>query len=101
MVIVCLTMLTPTEYKHLALLSDRFCQYIAVPDVHVKIHSQSNVLSYVLQFGGLPSLRHNEIRYLTANLMIDVSHNVSIEPNLQPITRETFPTASTNTEGVP
>ena len=31
-----------------------------------------------------------EIRDLTANLMTEVCHNVSIEPHLQPITGETF-----------
>ena len=41
--------------------------------------------------GGFPSIRHNKIRDLTANLMTEVCHNVSIEPHLQPITGETFP----------
>ena len=41
---------------------------------------------------------HNEIRDLTANLMAEVCHNVSIEQTLQPITGETFSTLSANTE---
>ena len=45
--------------------------------------------------GGFPSIRHNEIRDLTANLMTEVCHNVSIEPQLQPITDETFRSAMT------
>ena len=32
--------------------------------------------------GGLPSLRHNEIRDVTADLLIEVCHNVSTEPEL-------------------
>ena len=48
--------------------------------------------------GGFPSIRHNEIRDLTANLMTEVCHNVSIEPHLQPITGETFPAMTANTE---
>eukprot|EP00731_Ephydatia_muelleri_P014129 Em0007g1439a len=49
-------------------------------------------------FGGYPTLRHNEIRNLTANLLSEVCHNVTIEPTLQPVTRETFKLASTITE---
>ena len=49
-------------------------------------------------FGGYPTLRHNEIRNLTANLLSEVCHNVTIEPNLQPVTRETFKLASTITD---
>ncbi|KAL5484214.1 hypothetical protein EMCRGX_G020673 [Ephydatia muelleri] len=48
--------------------------------------------------GGFPSIRHIEIRDLTANLMAEVCHNVSIEPTLQPITGETFSALSANTE---
>ena len=48
--------------------------------------------------GGFPSICHNEIRDLTANLMTEVCHNVSIEPHLQPITGETFPAMTANTE---
>ena len=48
--------------------------------------------------GGFPSIRHNEIRDLTANLMTEVCHNVSIEPHLQPITGETFPAMTANTK---
>ncbi|KAL5467485.1 hypothetical protein EMCRGX_G031714 [Ephydatia muelleri] len=47
---------------------------------------------------GYPTLRHNEIRNLTANLLSEVCHNVTIEPTLQPVTRETFKLASTITD---
>ena len=38
--------------------------------------------------GGFPSIRHNELRDITAELMTEVCHNVGIEPTLQPITDE-------------
>ena len=49
-------------------------------------------------FGGYPTLRHNEIWNLTANLLSEMCHNVTIEPTLQPVTRETFKLASTITD---
>ena len=48
--------------------------------------------------GGYPSIRHNEIRDLSANLMSEVCNNVSIEPHLQPITGEHLSGASANTQ---
>ena len=38
--------------------------------------------------GGFPTLRHNEVRDLTAKLMSEVCHNMCIEPHLQPLTGE-------------
>jgi len=35
--------------------------------------------------GGLPSLRHNEVRDLTANLLTEVCSQVCVEPELQPV----------------
>ena len=46
--------------------------------------------------GGFPSLQHNEIRDLTANLFSEVCNNISIEPHLQPVTDEVFSGASAN-----
>jgi len=46
--------------------------------------------------GGFPSIRHNEIRDLTANLLAEVGHEIQVEPHLQPITGEEFPLASSN-----
>ena len=40
--------------------------------------------------GGFPSIRHNEIRNITAHLMSEVCHNVGIEPTLQPLSGETM-----------
>ncbi len=48
--------------------------------------------------GGFPTLRHNEIRDLTARLLTEVSHEVRVEPNLQPITGEVFSRATSNTQ---
>ena len=36
--------------------------------------------------GGFPSIRHNEIRDITASLLTEVCHDVSVEPHLQPST---------------
>ena len=47
---------------------------------------------------GYPSLRHNEIRDITAQLMSEVCSNVATEPTLQPVTNERFYHRSANTE---
>ena len=44
--------------------------------------------------GGFPTIRHNEIRDLTANLMTEVCHDVCVEPTLQPVTGEVFSNAT-------
>ena len=36
--------------------------------------------------GGFPSIRHNEIRDITADLLTVICHDVSVEPDLQPPT---------------
>ena len=51
----------------------------------------------VCPFGGFPTIRHNEVRDLTASLLTEVSHNVQTEPSLQPVTTETFSLVSANT----
>ena len=38
--------------------------------------------------GGFPTLRHNEIRDITADLLTKVCHDVAIEPMLQPLNGE-------------
>ena len=49
--------------------------------------------------GGFPTVRHNEVRDLTAFLMSEVfCHNVCIEPTLQPITGEALSGTSAITE---
>ena len=48
--------------------------------------------------GGYPSIRHNEIRDITASLLTKVCHSVSIEPHLQPIRGESLSHRTANTE---
>ncbi len=44
--------------------------------------------------GGFPTIRHNEVRDLTANLMSEVCHDVCTEPTLQPLSGEALAGAS-------
>ena len=46
--------------------------------------------------GGFPSIRHNEIRDLTATLLTEVCNDVSIEPGLQPVPSDTLTGATAN-----
>ena len=47
--------------------------------------------------GGYPSLRHNEIRDITASFLTEVCRNVSIEPGLQELSGELLTHRSANT----
>ena len=38
--------------------------------------------------GGFPSIRHNELRDITAELLTEVCRCVGVEPTLQPLTGE-------------
>ena len=44
---------------------------------------------------GFPTLRHNEVRDVTASLLKQVANNVAVEPHLQPVTGEQFRHCST------
>ena len=46
--------------------------------------------------GGFPTLRHNEIRDFTANLISEVCHDVCVEPPLQPLSGEHLTYATAN-----
>jgi len=46
--------------------------------------------------GGFPSIRHNEIRDLTAILLTEVCHEVENEPTLQLVTGKQFILATSN-----
>ena len=46
--------------------------------------------------GGFPSIRHNEIRDITATLLTEVCHDVCVEPDLQPVTTDQLSGASAN-----
>ena len=48
--------------------------------------------------GGFPSIRHNEIRDITADLLSEVCHNVGTEPGLQHVTEEQLTHRSANRE---
>ena len=48
--------------------------------------------------GAFPSIRHDHIRDLTAQLLTKVCHNVEIELPLQPLTGETFPRRTSNVD---
>ena len=52
----------------------------------------------VCHMGGFPTIRHNEIRDMTASLLTEVCPNVAIEPHLQPLSGETLRLASANTD---
>lgn len=47
--------------------------------------------------GGFPSIRHNEIRDITANLLSEVCNDVRVEPDLQEVTTEELSGRTANT----
>ena len=48
--------------------------------------------------GGFLTARHNDIRDLTASLLMEVCYNVATEPLLQPLNGETFSHLTANTD---
>ena len=48
-------------------------------------------------FGGYPTVRHNEIRYFIADKLLEICHDVAVEPLLAPVRGEIFVSKSTNT----
>ena len=50
----------------------------------------SNELHHTVKLdtGGFPSIRHDEVRDLTASMLRNVCHDVCVEPNLQPLSGE-------------
>ena len=68
-------------------------QHVAVvPSFPWNMHSSSCPNS------GFPTIRHNEIRDLTTNLLTEVCNDVCTEPELQPITGESLTGASSNVQ---
>lgn len=47
--------------------------------------------------GGFPSIRHNELRDLTATLLTEICNDVRIEPDLQPLSSEVMLRRTANT----
>ena len=54
--------------------------------------------AFTCSHGGYPTLRHNEVRDITAQLMSEVCPNVATEPTLQPVSSERFFHRSANNE---
>ena len=48
--------------------------------------------------GGYTTIRHNEVRDLTASMLREVCHDVQVEHHLQPLTGETMAHRTANTE---
>ena len=44
----------------------------------------------ICPMGGFPTIRHNELRDITASLLSEVCHNVATEPRLQPLNGESM-----------
>ena len=61
-------------------------------------HSFSIDHSLSCPTGGYPSIGHNEVRDITASLLSEVCHGVSIEPHLQPLSGETMAHNSANVD---
>jgi len=49
--------------------------------------------------GGFPSLRHNEVRDITASLISEVCSNVCTEPTLSPVIGESLPPSTVCSDG--
>ena len=64
----------------------------------IKEHATTLYMRYSLlnRHGGLPILRHNDIRDITANWLSEVCHDVEREPPLLPLTGETIIPQSAN-----
>ena len=52
----------------------------------------------ICHMGGFPTIRHNEIRDITASLLTEVCNNVATEPTLQPLNGESMTARSANTD---
>ena len=70
-----------------------------LPGSAIAARPSSPTIAIVCHMGGFPTIRHNEIRDITASLLTEVCGNVAKEPQLRPISGETLRLASTNTDG--
>ena len=52
----------------------------------------------ICHMGGFPTIRHNEIRDITATLLTEVCSNVNTEATLQPLSGEQMSNLSANTD---
>ena len=55
----------------------------------------------ICHMGGFPTIRHNEIRDITASLLTEVCHNVATKPALQPLTGEGMIARTANSDERP
>ena len=62
--------------------------------VYGKFNSTEHALSF--SNGTFPTIRHNDIWDLTADLLSEVCHDVSTEPSLQPLTGEPLSLCTAN-----
>ena len=53
-----------------------------------QLHGGTRALLLSCPRGGFPSIRHNEIRDITANLLTEVCHDVQVETDLQEVSNE-------------
>ena len=62
------------------------------------ICSQKQSLEHALSCsrGGFPTLRHNEIRDITASYLSEIRSTVTVEPHLQPLTGESLRLSTSN-----
>ena len=88
---------------HKGAFHDAFCMRYNWQPTHLpskciygKAFSTDHALS--CPTGGLPTIRHNELRDFTANVMTEVCHDVCIEPSLQPISGEALLYATSTNE---
>jgi len=89
----------PLECHGFALHKGGFCDAVALcygwPPQNLPsncVCGKSNTTEHALSCpnGTFPTIRHNEIRDLTAELMSEVCHNVSKKPSLQPLSGESL-----------
>ena len=52
----------------------------------------------ICHIGCIPTIRHNEICDITANLLTEICHNITTEPLLQLLTKDSFAHRSANTQ---
>ena len=88
---------------HKGAFRDALCLRYGWRPSHLPLHcvcGQHFTIEHALSCsrGGLPTIRHNEIRNITADLMGEVCHCVGIEPGLQPVTQEQFEHRTANRE---
>ena len=88
---------------HKGAFRDALCLRYGWRPSHLPLHcvcGQHFTIEHALSCsrGGLPTIRHNEIRNITDDLMGEVCHCVGIEPGLQPVTQEQFEHRTANRE---